>query len=193
MPYAPEHRQRTRKRILRAARREMNRKGYGEASIDSIMAEAGLTRGGFYGHFKGKEDLFVEVLADLADTPVEMNRRMRFTGLDDFVERYLSPAHRDLVEEGCSVPPLSPEIARSGEKVKSAFSDYVATISQRLGGLIERRDCREEDDQATDRALAALTACVGGLVLSRAVNDPALSDRILAAAKRAASRGGAAE
>lgn len=191
MPYAPEHRQRTRKRILRAARREMNRKGYGEASIDSIMAEAGLTRGGFYGHFRGKEDLFVEVLGDLSETPVAISRRMRFTGLDDFIDRYLSSTHRDLVDKGCSIPPLSPEIARSGKKVRAAFSDYVTTISDRLGTLIEGGECDAIDGEASDRALSALTACVGGLILSRAVNDPALSARILKAARRAASRGGA--
>lgn len=189
MPYAPEHRQRTRKRILHAARREMNRKGYGEASIDSIMAEAGLTRGGFYGHFRGKEDLFIEVLADLADSPVDMTRRIPFTGLENFVDRYLSTAHRDQVEDGCSVPPLSPEIARSGDKVRAAFSDYIATISDRLGTLIDEGDNDLNEGTAADRALSALTACVGGLVLSRAVSDPALSDRILAAARRAAVRG----
>ena len=57
MPYSPEHKGGTRERILRSARQLFNRKGFSEVTIDEIMAAAGLTRGGFYNHFHGKEEL----------------------------------------------------------------------------------------------------------------------------------------
>ena len=63
MPYPPEHKQAIRERIVTCARRLFNQRGFTEVSIDQIMADAGLTRGGFYNHFKAKEDLYAETLA----------------------------------------------------------------------------------------------------------------------------------
>ena len=40
MPYKPEHRRETRKRILHSARKLFNRKGFAEVTIDAIMAES---------------------------------------------------------------------------------------------------------------------------------------------------------
>ena len=57
MPYAPEHKQETRERIVKSARRLFNRKGFAEVTIEEIMADAGLTHGGFYKHFDAKEEL----------------------------------------------------------------------------------------------------------------------------------------
>jgi AcrR family transcriptional regulator len=62
MPYAPEHKQETRKRIVNSARRLFNRKGFAAVTIDDIMADAGLTRGGFYKHFNTKEELYADAV-----------------------------------------------------------------------------------------------------------------------------------
>jgi len=70
MPYPPEHRERTRARIVRSAMTLFNRHGLESVSIDDVMAHAGLTRGGFYRHFKTKSDLYAEAIAlSLAETP----------------------------------------------------------------------------------------------------------------------------
>src|SRR5262249_79597 len=58
MPYAPEHKRDTREKILESARRLFNRKGYSGVSIEEIMSHAGLTHGGFYRHFSGKDELY---------------------------------------------------------------------------------------------------------------------------------------
>ena len=63
MPYPPEHKKQTRERILRCAHQLFNRRGFTDVSIDEIMAAAGLTRGGFYHHFKTKEDLLLQIYA----------------------------------------------------------------------------------------------------------------------------------
>ena len=57
MPYSPEHKRDTREKILESARRLFNKKGFSEVSIDEIMENAGLTRGGFYRHFRDKDEL----------------------------------------------------------------------------------------------------------------------------------------
>ena len=61
MPYSAEHTERTRAKIVDAAARTFNRQGFLAVSIDDVMAEAGLTRGGFYHHFANKEALLVEL------------------------------------------------------------------------------------------------------------------------------------
>ncbi|EFO34445.1 TetR family transcriptional regulator [Roseibium sp. TrichSKD4] len=62
MPYSPEHKVRIRAQIVEKARILFNRRGFSEVSIDDIMAEVGLTRGGFYNHFKNKDEVYAEAI-----------------------------------------------------------------------------------------------------------------------------------
>ena len=57
MSYSPKHKRDTREKILESARRLFNRNGYSGVSIEQIMSDAGLTHGGFYRHFSGKDEL----------------------------------------------------------------------------------------------------------------------------------------
>jgi AcrR family transcriptional regulator len=63
MPYRPEHAAQTRARIVEAARRLFNRRGFEQVTIDQIMAAAGLTRGAFYHHFHSKNELYAAAVA----------------------------------------------------------------------------------------------------------------------------------
>ncbi|MEM7615189.1 MAG: TetR/AcrR family transcriptional regulator, partial [Pseudomonadota bacterium] len=63
MPYSPAHKAETRKRIVETARILFNREGFSNVSIDRIMEEVGLTRGGFYNHFRNKDELYAEAVA----------------------------------------------------------------------------------------------------------------------------------
>jgi AcrR family transcriptional regulator len=56
--------QETRQLILDAAFAVFGRLGYGEASVDRILAEAGLSKGAFYHHFPSKEELFRSLMQD---------------------------------------------------------------------------------------------------------------------------------
>ena len=62
MPYSPKHKRESREKILESARRLFNNKGFSEVSIDEIMENAGLTRGGFYRHFRDKDELYAEAV-----------------------------------------------------------------------------------------------------------------------------------
>ena len=63
MPYPPGHREEVRAKIVQSARKLFNRSGFDNVSVDQIMADAGLTRGGFYTYFESKSDLYAEALA----------------------------------------------------------------------------------------------------------------------------------
>ncbi len=66
MRYAPDHKAKTRGKILAAAGRVFRRLGYHAAGVDRVMEEAGLTSGGFYAHFESKEALLAEAIAHSA-------------------------------------------------------------------------------------------------------------------------------
>ena len=78
MRYPSEHKAEVRRRIVECAASLFRRRGYDGVGIDAIMAEAELTRGGFYGHFKSKADLFAAVAAHvrgwIARTPLRERR-----------------------------------------------------------------------------------------------------------------------
>ena len=58
--YAADRKEKTRDRILGAAGRVFRRQGYHASGVDTVMAEAGLTAGGFYAHFDSKQALLAE-------------------------------------------------------------------------------------------------------------------------------------
>ncbi|MGP0069297.1 MAG: TetR/AcrR family transcriptional regulator [Isosphaeraceae bacterium] len=187
MRYAAGHKEQTRARILKAAGKVFRREGYHAAGVDKVMEEAGLTAGGFYAHFKSKEALLVEMLAPAAaEAGVEMSRGLDgVTGrarVEAFVDGYLSPAHLDNTEDGCPLPALVSEVARSDASVKASFEEIVRNLAARLQG----QAC---DGLTEDRALAIIALCVGGLGVARSVQDEALGERILAACRDLATKG----
>ena len=56
--------QETRRLILDAAYRVFAARGYGQATIDDVLAEAGISKGALYHHFASKEELFKALLED---------------------------------------------------------------------------------------------------------------------------------
>ena len=65
MSYPAEHRNLTKQKIVRSARRLFNRRGFDTVSIDDVMADAGLTRGSFYSYFESKGDLYAEAVTQI--------------------------------------------------------------------------------------------------------------------------------
>jgi TetR/AcrR family transcriptional repressor of nem operon len=163
-----------RERIIASAARLFREKGFDGVGVDAIMEDAGLTHGGFYRHFRSKEDLAAEAVARCFAVNTEGQKP--HDSLCDLVSAYLSPAHRDDPGGGCVLAALGGDIARQGPKVRRRMTDYVRQSIERLAG-------RRAGAARRRRAIATLSGLVGGLVLARAVDDPALSDEILAAAK----------
>jgi AcrR family transcriptional regulator len=55
--------------LLEAALRVFARRGYGQAGVDEIAAEAGYSKGALYWHFSGKEELLMALLEERIDAP----------------------------------------------------------------------------------------------------------------------------
>jgi len=185
MPYKPEHRRETRKRILHSARKLFNRKGFAEVTIDAIMAEAGLTRGGFYRHFATKEELYSEALLQFTcRCPPEKWQRKHVDPCAQgvalarmLVDAYLSREHFQDRDGSCPTVALPSDVSRSNAAVKRAFAKVLDMLVSVFVANLRGRDAREH-------GLALVSACVGAMVVARAVDDPALADAFRRAARK---------
>lgn len=176
-------------RILDAASRRLRGEGLEGAAIAPVMKDAGLTHGAFYSHFANKEELaeaaFRHALVD------GRPRWMRHAGHGSWADRvmglaryYLGPKHRDRLAESCPFSAIGAQAARAPEAFRQAYEQELRKSLNAIGGA--PTDADAEHDRY-DEAIALMAVCVGGLTLSRAVADPAFSDRILKVAQDAAA------
>ena len=63
MRYEPEHKTQTRDRIVRNAARKLRAEGLSGPGVASVMKASGLTVGGFYKHFRSKDELLADAIA----------------------------------------------------------------------------------------------------------------------------------
>ena len=182
MRYSKEHKAETRQQILIQAARHFLADGIAETGIAGLMAEAGLTHGGFYAHFANKDELVAAAIASgFAHTRAALVREAAARGLDGIIRLYLSPRHRDTPGKGCFAALLSQEIARLPRPVRESFATEVAALLQLIGDNLPapRGRKRLTSRQRIDRAIMILSAMMGSLQLARVVPDDRQSDRIL--------------
>ncbi|MFA7267094.1 MAG: TetR/AcrR family transcriptional regulator [Candidatus Nanopelagicales bacterium] len=178
--YRPEHKEATRRRMIEAAGRRFKREGIDGSGIASLVADAGLTNGAFYGHFTSKDDLVASVVKQQLDDQVAMVNSLPvgLASVELFLREYLSPAHRDNLADGCPSAALLDEIGRCDLIVREA---YTAGASSMIKAIARHLD--DGDPQRTnERSIGLFSLLVGSLQAARAVTDPELSDQILAAA-----------
>lgn len=173
-----------RRRVVEVASALFRERGFNGIGVADLMKEAGLTHGGFYGQFASKDDLAAEACARAMEAMAE-----RWSGpaetppgdeaLKALLDGYLSPRHRDHSAAGCPIAALGVDVSRQGGAVRGAFTQGLRPFIDRLQRLVPGRSAEAK----RKAALATLSGMVGALVLSRAVDDPALSDEILEAAR----------
>lgn len=181
-----------RRRVVEVASGLFRERGFNGIGVADLMKEAGLTHGGFYGQFASKEDLAVEACARAMEVMAERWDRSAETAGDEalstLLEGYLSSRHRDRSAAGCPIAALGVDVARQGGAARSAFSRGLRPFIDMLQRLVPGRSAEAK----RKAALSTLSGMVGALILARAVDDPALSDEILAAARESLGKPGAA-
>jgi TetR/AcrR family transcriptional repressor of nem operon len=168
-----------REKILDVAGALFRERGFGGIGVADIMKRAGLTHGGFYGHFDSKDRLAAEIttrilgragwLERLTGTPNPSVRQV--------ARAYLSKRHRDNAGHGCLFAAVGSDVVRQPTSVRHAFSEGLRSRIDALQDILPGRAAARRR-----KALAMMAGLVGALILSRAVDDPALSDEILEAA-----------
>ena len=126
-----------RERILDEAARLFRERGFNGIGVADVMKSAGLTHGGFYGHFSSKEDLIAQVCQRAASTMIETWKR----AADDYAADplaaialpYLSTAHRDRSGTGCLIAALGPEVSRQAAPVRHAVTEGVRSALDDTG------------------------------------------------------------
>ena len=168
-----------RERIIEVAAKLFRERGFDGIGVADLMKSAGLTHGGFYGHFASKEDLMAQACARALEGSLGTLRQVAAqsggNALSAIAAAYLSPEHRDHPGEGCTLAALGAEAARQGSPVRGAFTQAVHASIDALTELV----AGESGQAKRERALATYASMIGALILARAVDDPELSGEVL--------------
>ncbi len=177
--YGPEHKGATRRRMIETAGRRFKSDGIDGSGIATLVADAGLTNGAFYGHFASKDDLVAAVVTQQLEDQVARVDALPagLASVETFLREYLSPAHRDDLAGGCPSAALLDEIGRRDDATKHAYTDGARSMIDAIARHLDDGDAQ----LARERAIGLFTLVVGALQAARAITDATLSDGILAA------------
>lgn len=161
-------------RILELAARQIRAEGIESISVAKLMKDAGLTHGGFYGHFASRDELIAEAMerafTDATENAAAVPRRGDEKALTSFVKSYLSRTHRDAPGDGCAFSALAGELRHATPELRHILTEHLDQALARLA---------EDIDGGRRQALWLMATLTGALNLARAVDDTALSDEIL--------------
>ncbi|MFJ5383726.1 TetR/AcrR family transcriptional regulator [Cupriavidus sp. CER94] len=173
--------------IEQVSSRLFREQGFHGISVADLMGAAGLTHGGFYGHFESK-DALAAIACTRAFEESEARWRKRVneapdhaTALSSLIEAYLSTRNRNNAGTGCAVAALANDVAREGDDkpVRAAFYEGLETLIDILAEVQPDADA----DTRRSAALAQMATLAGALILSRATQGTPLSNEILAATR----------
>lgn len=172
-----------RRAVVKEAAKLFREHGIDGVALSGIMAAVGLTQGGFYKQFGSKDDLAVEACEQAMTANIDTLNSLINTNNGDVmaavIDRYLSPEHRDNPAGGCAIAALVADVARREGPIRRSFEDGIRGYLEVIESALS--DCNEDAQEEVD-AVAILSTMVGALMLSRAVEDEHLSQRILEAA-----------
>jgi TetR/AcrR family transcriptional regulator, transcriptional repressor for nem operon len=165
-------------RIIDAASRLFRERGFDGVSVAELMTAAGLTHGGFYGHFKSKDDLVSQAAERAFARSGEVWNAA--TGDADkpfaaLVDRYLDTAKLSKPGAACMFVTLAPEASRRGRSVKRVFADGFRSLTAILSRLVRQG----EKDDARNTSIAVFAEMVGAMVLARSVDNSELAREII--------------
>lgn len=175
--YSDAHKQATRQRIVETAGRRLKSDGIDGSGVATLMKDAGLTNGAFYGHFASKDDLVATSISDQLRQQQDYLRALEpgMEGLEHFVREYLSVGHRDDRADGCPTAALLDEIGRCSGATQQAYTDGIVAIIDDIATRLGHDDVLS----ARRTMFSVFALMVGSLQLSRAIADPVLADAVL--------------
>ena len=179
MKVSREQAAQNRERIVETAAQLFRERGFEGIGIADLMKEAGLTHGGFYGHFSSKEDLIAEASARALMHSLARLSKVAERSPDDPLSAvagaYLASRHRDDPGAGCLLAALGPDASRQGRAVRRSVTDYVRAAVDLLATMVSGKSKAAR----RQKAISTYATLVGAMVMARAVHDRALSQEIL--------------
>jgi TetR/AcrR family transcriptional regulator, transcriptional repressor for nem operon len=179
MPWAKEHKETTHRRIVERAAAAFRERGIGGIGVADLMKQAGLTHGGFYAHFRSKEDLVAEALDHAADETLAWLKNAADNApsdrrLEAVIDAYLSSLHRNHPEHGCLIAALGNEVPRHGGAPQQVFARRLAMMLDFLAGYMPAATPELRRQQAE----GALATMVGAILIARGL-DATSGERFL--------------
>ncbi|MDH5784431.1 MAG: TetR/AcrR family transcriptional regulator [Chromatiales bacterium] len=186
MPYSHDHKQQSRERILQSAARLFTRRGFEGTSINEIMADARLTRGAFYAHFKSKHDLYAQAISGAPlfsplarPKPEDVDQQ---AWLLQLVSEYLSMGHINEAEMPCPLAFLITDVALNDREAREAYTEVFLKMSRIL-----RMATRTGSRLDRERVMAITSMMIGGVAIARTLTDEKAQLGLLRGCRRVAS------
>jgi TetR/AcrR family transcriptional repressor of nem operon len=187
MPYTAEHKKKSREKILLSAINHFTRYGFEKSSIDQIMADAKLTRGAFYAHFKSKSDLYQQAI--LSGAMQSQLVRAKPDDMEDeewlrtLVNGYLSESHVEHKDGACPLAFLVTDVAVSEPEVRHTYTRVFQGMNRHIASSAHSfANSREQD------IYAATALLIGGVAIGRCLDNKKTLKKLLASCQDAALR-----
>ncbi len=184
MRYDSEHKERTHRRIVKSASRQLRKRGLNGPAVATLMKASGLTHGGFYKHFSSRDDLVVEAVEEsLRELTQTLTDAAKHSGSRDgwkaMVTTYLSLERCDRADIGCPIAALAPDIARTAPAMKQRISAAILKFREELIPLMPGRTLEEK----SSNFLMIITSMVGAIAIARTMPELAVRQAILDTAR----------
>ncbi|NWD23830.1 TetR/AcrR family transcriptional regulator [Pseudomonas yamanorum] len=173
MRYSQDHKAQTHQRIIKEASVRFRRDGIGATGLQPLMKALNLTHGGFYAHFKSKDELVEKALQEAAAQLDEHCEQLfsQERPLDAFIDSYLSEWHQTSPDQGCPLTTMSSEMGLRGQNSR--------TTDEVLNARLKQVETALGNPNAGEQSLVLMSTLVGALVLARSVESAELATRIL--------------
>ena len=184
MRYQPEHKVETHQKIVKDASRRVRAEGLTGAAVSAVMQDTGLTHGGFYKHFRSKDELLMaslsEAFRETADNLAQAAEQSQpGTAWKAIVKAYLSPEHCDHIELGCPLAALASELVRADKAMKAQILGELVKYRNRMLPFMPGRRTTDKE-----RAFFAIfSTMIGAIELARVLPEPAMRAKVLKSAR----------
>ena len=181
----------TRERILEIAEAAVLAKGFGATSIDEVIVEAGITKSGFFYHFRDKNELaremvrrYVEANDQLFDEIFDRGRELSDDPLQAFLIglKLLAEIMADLPNghPGCLIASICYQERLFDREIRELNAQAVEGWNARFLAYLEAIAAVHPPREPVKLAdIADMLSCVvdGGIIMSKALNDPRRLER----------------
>lgn len=183
MPWPSEQKQKSRERIVNSAVKLFTAHGYDNVTIGDVMKSAELTHGGFYSHFRSKQELYAEaiVAGARAGGTARMTEEVLAEEelLTSLLSSYLNLAHVHQEVAPCPLAFLATDVANREAEVRSAYTRVFKLLVARI-----KREMPGKTPSRGDRALALSAMMIGGVAVARALDDERTINALLKACNK---------
>lgn len=179
MRYTPDHKERSRERILSSASQLMRCKGIDAVSVATAMKEAGMTHGAFYAHFQSKDDLVAESIRFALDKTIARLRDAVAAAPNEpplkvILASYLTESHLRNTSNGCATASMGQQAARSSPLIRQAMAEKIDKMVDFIA-----MHCQGSESKKRATAHTIYSMMVGTIVLAMNYEDPDRQREIL--------------